>query len=90
MFNNVDFDMEQLNQFIEKIDAHIISKEPVSLENAVKFAIELELDAFEHHYKTLIIKSNPEVGELINRLGTSEKEHFDRLKILCKQKGYLD
>ena len=30
MFNDVDFDIEPLNQFVAKVEAHILSKEPIS------------------------------------------------------------
>ncbi len=87
MFNDVEFDMESLNQLIAKRESQISSKKPISFEGAVKFGMELENDALEYHYKTLIAKSNSEVGELINKLGTFDKEHFDKLKNLDRERA---
>ena len=90
MFNDVDFDIEPLNQFVANLEAHILSKEPISLADALKFGIELENDAVECHFRTLIQKSNPELGELVKKLGAYDKEHIDKLRTLAKRKGCLD
>ena len=66
MFDDVEFDMESVNLLIAKIDSQIYSKEPDSLESALKFGMELENNALEYHHRTLIAESNPEVGDLIN------------------------
>ena len=90
MFNDVYFDIEPLNQFVANIEAHILSKEPISLADALKFGIDLENNAVEYHFRTLIQKSNPELGELVNKLGTYDKEHIDKLITLAKRKDFLD
>ncbi len=89
MFTDVEFDIEPLNQLFNKIESQVSSTAPVSLVDALKFGIELENDALEYHYRTLITKSNPEVGELIKKLGSADKEHFDKLNILAQNRGYL-
>jgi rubrerythrin len=90
MFCDVEFDMQPLSQLIAEIESKASSKESVSLEDALKFAIRLESDALEFHYKRLIVKSNPAVEELMNRLGTSDKEHSDKLRNIAFKKGCLD
>ena len=87
MFNDVDFDMEPLNQFVAKVEAHILSEEPIFLEDAIKFGIELENNSLEYQYRALIQESNPELGELVSKLGTSDKEHIDKLRRLAERKG---
>jgi hypothetical protein len=88
MFCDVEFDMQPLNRLIARIESRASSKEPVSLEDALKFVIELENDALEYHYRRLIVKSNPAVEELLDRLGTSDKEHCDRLRNLALRRGF--
>ncbi len=86
IFDDVEFDMESLNRLIAGIESKLSSKTPISLYDAVNFALELENDVLEYHYRTLIAKSNPEVGELIKKLGASDKEHFDKLKLLAQKR----
>jgi rubrerythrin len=90
MFCDVEFDTQPLNQLIAKIESKTSSKEPVSLEDALKVVIEVESDILEYHYRRLIVKSNPAVEELMNRLGTLDKEHLDKLRNLGLKRGCLD
>ncbi len=89
LFKDVEFDLESLIQFLAKIEAQIISEEPVSLDGALKFGIELEDNVLEYYYRTLIAESNPELGELIKKLGSAEKDHSDKLKYLAQHRGFL-
>ena len=89
LFKDVEFDLESLIQFIARMEDHIISEEPLSLDGALKFGIELEDNILEYYYRTLITESNPELGELIKKLGSSEKGHSDKLKYLAENRGYL-
>lgn len=88
LFNNVEFDAGVLNQWISKLEAHIASKEPASLESVLQIALELETDALEHQYIKLIAQSNPDVGELIKKLTAAENEHYKKLQKLALSRGH--
>ncbi len=90
LFRDVEFDMVPLSQMIAKIDSHLYSKEPVSMGDALKLGIELEGDALQHHYRSLLSKSNPEVAELLKNLGTSDQEHIDKRMTFARNRGYVD
>jgi rubrerythrin len=90
LFNDVEFDITPLNDLIAEIESHISSKEPVSLEDILNYAIELESNALELHYRTLIAKSNLEIGELIKKLGAEDEKHYNNLKQFAIKRGYLD
>ncbi len=88
-FSDVEFDVKPVNELIDKIFTQIRSTQPVSLENAIGFSISLETDMLESHYRTLMVKSNPEVAEIISKLGTADKEHLDKLNTFAKSRGYF-
>jgi len=83
-FNDVDFDIEPLKQFMGEVEAIISSEKPISLVDALKLSMDFECNALEYHCRTLIRKSNPELGELIDRLGSDDKLHYDKLRSLVR------
>lgn len=87
IFKEVEIDLTAVEAMIARIDALLCAEEPISLTEALKLAIELEAGALEYHYRTLIAKSNPEVGPLIRALGASDKEHADMLRDLAVKRS---
>lgn len=87
-FSEVDFDVKPVNELIDKMNAQMLSTPPVSLESAIRFSISLESDAVESLYRTLMGKSNPEVAELISKLGIEDKAHLGKLKAFAKSRSY--
>ncbi len=85
LFQDVEYDAAPLEELISKIDQAIQSAESVSVEGAVAFSMEIEKSACEYHYRTLIVKSNPEMALLINNLGASDQEHSETLGALSKR-----
>ena len=88
LFCDVEFDVKPVNELIDKMNVQIRSTQPVSLESAVGFSMSMESDAVECLYRTLMGKSNPEVAELISKLGIEDKAHLDKLKAFAKNRGY--
>ena len=87
-FSEVDLDVKPVNDLVDKINVQIRSTRHVSLESAVGFSISLESDAVESLYRSLMVKSNPEVAELISKLGIDDKVHLGKLKAFAKSRGY--
>lgn len=87
MFKDVDIDLGAVVEMIGRIDSSVSAPIPPSLGEALTLSIELEGGAYEYHYSTLLIKSNPDVAPLIRALGSSDKEHAAILKDLALRRG---
>jgi rubrerythrin len=88
-FSDVEFDVKPVNELIDQMNVQIRSTQPVSLESAIRFSISLESDAVESLYRSLMVESNPEVAELISKLGIEDKAHLGKLKAFAKSRGYF-
>ncbi len=50
------------------------------LQDAVKFAIKIETNAAETHYKYAIAVTNPQLADLIKSLSLDDRKHHDQLR----------
>lgn len=85
LFQDVEYDAIPLEHLVASIEKAVQSSEPVSVERAIAFSMEVEKNACELHYRTLIVISNPEIGPLIRNLGTSDGMHAETLASLSQR-----
>lgn len=87
-FADIDIDISDIYALTARITQILSSSEMPSLNDAVKFAIEIESSAVEKHYRTAMKKANPDLAILLDSLGSSDKVHLTRLQeFYTKNKG---
>ncbi len=77
--NPVDIDVECINEVSSWIESFLAKKPELSLEKALELALKIERNAAESHYRTAVKSVNPELGELVEKLGGYDKDHSQRL-----------
>ena len=60
--------------------------EPPSLEDALRFAVEVERHAGENIHRRVIVKSNPKLAAMIASLATSDADHRRALEELARDR----
>ena len=79
-FGNVDINEQELNSIMEAIDTTISSRQTPSLKEAVEFTVKIEGMDSKSHYRTALLKDNPEISELIHNMGVPDEVHSRRLR----------
>jgi rubrerythrin len=85
LFQDVEYDMAPLEHLISRIEEAIQPADPVTVERAIAFSLEVETSACEYHYRTLIVQSNPAMEELIRNLGAADQVHAETLGTLAQR-----
>ena len=86
MSGEVDISLAEVESATE-VARSCLHRQPLSLEDAVRFAFDLETSAAESHYRNAIKLSHPELQRLLDSLGTEDRQHLDRLKSFAEKRG---
>lgn len=81
---DIEMDISRVDKLISEIDNIIGSHKPLSLGEAIKLSIEIENDIMEYHGRHALIKTVPEVAELLKNLFGEDHKHIELLKELAK------
>ena len=72
-------DATDIQAAIAMIDQHI-QEGVFEIADALEFAVRLETDAAEIHYRTAMTQSNPDIARLVEALTKDDKGHSDKLR----------
>ncbi|MHB8882231.1 MAG: DnaJ domain-containing protein [Thermodesulfovibrionales bacterium] len=86
-FSEVDFDLTPIEKTLSDIAAIRKTETPPSLEEALRYAIELEHGIAEEHYRTILKKANPEVEGLLKSLGAFDLRHLHCFQEFIEKRG---
>ncbi len=86
-FRNVDIDLDRIHEISSTLEEFMAKTRKITVEEAVLLAIRIETDASEQHFRLAIMKSNPILQELIERLRNADKIHLERLLTFAKDRS---
>lgn len=75
LFKDVTIDVAEIRQVIDKADSLQNADPPLSVEEAVRSAIEIEKNAAEYHFRTAIQQANPDIAAFLKSLGGYDDGH---------------
>lgn len=87
MFGELNLDLKHLTEVAARIRAHRKDPRPLSLEKAVAFALEVEADFAESHFKIAILDIRPELSALMWSLNLADKMHLSGLREFAARNG---
>ena len=91
MLGNVeleDVELEELTKAMEKVDSFGTAGPGPSLEETLRFALELEGDAVECHYKTALSGAKPELLPFFRSLGSFDAMHLHEFARFARKRGF--
>ena len=86
-FTVVQIDLQPVAEAMSLIAVVRQSNQPPALDQAVRVALTLETNAAEYHCKTAMQQANPGVAELLEALGSGDREHLARLVRFAGARG---
>ena len=86
-FAGVTVDFQEIVELAGKIRALRAAQHPPTLDEAVRFAFELEGSAAEYHYRTAMRESNPDTARLLDSLGKADRLHLAGLREFAERRG---
>ena len=86
-FRKVDIDLERIHEISSTLETFMAKTRKITVEEAVLLATRIETDAAEQHFRLAIMKSNPILQELIERLRNADKIHLERLLTFAKDRS---
>ncbi|TAN42891.1 MAG: hypothetical protein EPN25_02120 [Nitrospirae bacterium] len=86
-FSEVDFDLTPIEKTLSDIAAIRKTEILPSLEEALRYAIELEHSIAEEHYRTILKKANPEIEGLLKSLGAFDLRHLHSFQEFVEKRG---
>jgi rubrerythrin len=89
MFEHVEFEaveLDELTKAIEKLDS--FERAVPSLEEALRFALELEGDATECHYKAALAGMKPELLPFFKSLASFDSMHLHEFERFAHSRGF--
>jgi rubrerythrin len=86
MSGEVDISLAEVASATEAV-RNCLQGQPLSLEDAVRFAYDLETAAAESHYRNAVKLSHPELQRLLDCLGSEDRQHIERLKAFAEKRG---
>ena len=88
MFKKIGFDIEDLNRTRDGL-ARFMDRKRLTLEEAIRFSVELEGSAAELHLRSALQQSVEGLSRLLGSLGSADRLHLELLKSLAAKKGFL-
>lgn len=88
LFKEVDLDTLEILKTSERVE-RVIESSSLSLKEAVFTSMGFEKDVTENHYRSVMLKSNPEVANLLDSLCTGDRDHFSRLNDFAQSRRFL-
>lgn len=85
LFRDVTIDVAEITQVTGKADSLLKAHPPLSVEEAIRSAIEIEKNAAEYHYRTAIQQANPDVAAFLKNLGGYDDGHARSLGEFLKK-----
>lgn len=86
-FTDLEFKTDEGDRLVKHAESVIRSGSKLSLKDAVELARKIEATAAEHHHKSLIGKSNAEMGTLIKSLGSADQAHGEQIRKFMQSQG---
>lgn len=88
-FMDIEFKTDEGERIIRHVDTVLHSGSNLTLKEAADLARKLEATASEHHYKSVLGKSNDEMGNLIKSLGSADMAHGEEIRKFMQSQGLL-
>jgi hypothetical protein len=89
-FADVVFAPEIIDDLIRSLHAFREANPSPSLGEALAFAMQVEGHDAEQLHRSLVIKSNPAVSDLISSLAKADAEHFGMLERFARKRGLVE
>ena len=88
-FAEVEFDSLEIDRLLAAIRETRRGALPVSLQEAVRTALQFEDGPVEAVHRSILVSSNPGVGDLIGRLAAADEEHASALRDFAERRGLV-
>ncbi|RPI25654.1 MAG: hypothetical protein EHM61_13855 [Acidobacteria bacterium] len=85
-FKEIHLNLAGLNEILGLAE-RVKASRNVSVVDAIKFAKHVETTAGEHHLKNALSAGNPEIANLLQSLGSGDKQHVATLTKLLGQRA---
>ncbi len=85
-FGEVDVDLEEVLETTRKVMQLRDSGEPISLAEAVRAALELEVGAAEHHAQNAVRQTDPGLSQLLGSLSSGDHDHVASLRAFAAKR----
>lgn len=89
LFVDIEFKTDEGERIIKHAEGVMHSKSKLTLKEAADLARKIEATASEHHYKSVLGKSNNEMGALISSLGSADMAHGEEISKFMQAQGLL-
>lgn len=89
LFGSIQIDALAVDEGTAKADTLLSARKTLPLEEAVRFAIDLENGAAERCYRLALQQSNPEVAKLLNGMGAGDRQHQEALVEFAKRRSLI-
>ena len=84
IFSNVEVDVEEIKNALQKINL-IMENSSISIEDALRFTVNIEFSLAEQYAANLMKQSNKEFSKLIDSLVSGFKEHHKKIKNMAEK-----
>lgn len=88
-FGEVELDLGDLLATRAQVERLRARESPPTVEEALALAFELENTAAEYHFRHVLRQANPAIGELLEKLGSADKQHLSRIMQLATRHNVL-
>ena len=79
-FADTDVDLQPVDDLLEEIDRFCNGSSMPSVEDALRFAVQLESHPLENIHRAVLVTANPDVANMINSLANADEEHIKVLE----------
>lgn len=87
LFNDIEFKPDEGERIINHAETLISAKTKLSLKEAANLAHKIEATAAEHHYKSVLGKSNNSITDFIKSLGSADQAHGEEIRKFIKSQN---
>jgi rubrerythrin len=88
-FADVDFDPAVVHDLIDRLGAFRDNNPAPTLAEALAFSMQVEGHDAEQLHRSLVIRSNPDVSDVINTLAKADAEHHGMLERFATERSLL-
>jgi rubrerythrin len=86
-FDDVEFDATSVDDLVDAIRSFRSNHPQPTLGEALLFAMKVECHPAENSHRRVIVRSNPEVGRVIESLATADEEHHRALETFAQARA---